>query len=430
MDRIEVSENNIAADADTVSPDTVSAAYVPPLQLTEGQGAPIAANGGLSYMSFDQDGDAGTAAATEAALAQIAKGEAQAVLDMLDNAPPGPIETKWGIGFRSYDECLAYIRANNIEAPEGGLALPLHYTINELPSYTVVSSNALWQDPSRAADAKALHKDEQDNKRRCLYFPHVMRDARRMEEYHPGLSPTSPECMDQLGVSLAHCESECENFYDSAEVERVFYPEIEKLLLDFFPGATDALVYNHDVFDKDYQGDRTEDQDNKNPGVNANYANIVHNDLNDNSGRVRCRELLIKNLRNFGREQHYTEAEADAKMSRRFMSINLAKPMETVRQNPFVLCAWPSFADQPYITNYRVYDDRVGETTRFTNRPDHEWYWFPEQTPTEVSMLKCYDSVADGSVSRWSFHTACVDPTAADDAPCRKNVVVRAYVFF
>ncbi len=37
------------------------------------------------------------------------------------------------------------------------------------------------------------------------------------------------------------------------------------------------------------------------------------------------------------------------------MSINLAKPMETVRQNPFVLCAWPSFADQPYITNYRIF---------------------------------------------------------------------------
>ena len=75
-------------------------------------------------------------------------------------------------------------------------------------------------------------------------------------------------------------------------------------------------------------------------------------------------------------------------------------------------------------------DDRVGETTRFTYRPGHEWYWFPRQTPTEVSMLKCYDSVTDGSVSRWSFHTACVDPTVPLDAPCRKNVVVRSYVFF
>ena len=425
MDPLEVIEDQAESAA-----DTSSSAYVPPLQRTEGQAPPIAANGGLSYLWFDRNGDAGTTAATEAALAQIAEGEGQAVIDLLDNAPPGPIETQWGVGFRRYAECLEHIRANHIEAPAGGLAIPLRYTVYEKPSYSIVSSNALWRDPARTAEASALRKDERDTPRRCLYFPHVMRDARRMEEYYPGLSPSSPECMDKLGVALAHCESACENFYDAAEVERVFYPEMEKLLLEFFPGSTDALVYNHDVFDKDYEGDRTEDQDNKNPGVNAAYANIVHNDLNDNSGRVRCRELLTKNLRNFGREQHYTEEQADAKMSRRFMSINLAKPMETVRQNPFVLCAWPSFADQPYINNYRVYDDRVGETTRFTYRPDHEWYWVPAQKPTEVSMLKCYDSVTDGSVSRWSFHTASIDPTAPDDAPCRKNVVVRSYVFF
>jgi hypothetical protein len=425
MSRVKVGADRVMADT-----EAVSSAYVPPFELTKGQLPPFAANEGLSYMSFDQDGDAGTAAATEAALSQITEGEGQVVIDMLDDAPPGPIETKWGVGFRDYSECLEYIRANNIEAPDGGLALPLRYTVHEQPSYSVVSSNALWRDPEREADAKALRKNERDHGRRCLYFPQILRDARRMEEYHPGLSPNSPECMDKLGVSLAYCESKCENFYDAAEVERVFYPEIEKLLLEFFPEATDALVYNHDVFDKDYEGDRTEDQDKKIPGVNAGYANLVHNDLNDNSGRVRCHELLTRNLRNFGREQHYTEEQADQKMSRRFMSINLAKPMETVRQNPFVLCAWPSFADQPYITNYRVYDDRVGETTRFTYRPDHDWYWFPEQKSTEVSMLKCYDSVTDGSVSRWSFHTACVDPTASDDAPCRRNVVVRSYVFF
>ena len=420
MDRLKV----------TANPEAVSSVYVPTLELTEGQPPPIAANGGLSYLSFDRDGDAGTAAATEAALRQIVERQGQAVLDKLENAPPGPIETKWGVGFREYEECLEHIRSNNIEAPEGGVVLPLSYNVYEQPTYSIVSSNALWRDPARETEATALRREERDITRRCLYFPQVLRDARRIEEYYPGLSPNRPECMDKLGVSLAHCESKCENFYDSAEVERVFYPEMEKLLLGFFPDATDALVYNHDVFDKDYEGDRTEDQDNKDPGVNTGYSNVVHNDLNDNSGRVRCRELLTENLRNFGREQHYTEAQADAKMSRRFMSINLAKPMETVRQYPFVLCAWPSFADQAYITNYRVYDDRVGETTRFTHRPDHEWYWFPEQTPTEVSMLKCYDSVTDGSVSRYSFHTACIDPTVPEDAPCRKNVVVRTYVFF
>jgi hypothetical protein len=425
MDHPNSIENHLAE----VTPNATSV-YVPPLQLTKGQPPPIAANGGLSYMSFDRSGDAGTAAATAAAIKLLAEGKGQELTEMLDQAPPGAIETKWGAGFRSYSECLEYIRANNIKAPDGGVALPLRYSVYEQPSYSIVSSNALWRDPARADLAKALRKEEQDVARRCLYFPQVLRDARRIETYYPGLSPNSPECVDKLGVALAHCDSGCGNFYDAAEVERVFYPEMEKLLLEFFPDATDALVYNHDVFDKDYKGDRAEDQANKNPGVNANYAYIVHNDLNDNSGRVRCRELLTKNLRNFGRQQHYTPAQADTKMSRRFLSINLAKPMETVRQNPFVLCAWPSFADQPYITNYRIYDDRVGETTRFTYRPNHEWYWFPQQKPTEVSMLKCYDSVTDGSVSRWSFHSACVDPSAPDDAPCRRNVVVRSFVFF
>ena len=63
---------------------TVSSVYVPPLQLTAGQPPPIAANGGLSYMSFDRDGDAGTAAAMEAALHQLAEGQGQAVSDLLD----------------------------------------------------------------------------------------------------------------------------------------------------------------------------------------------------------------------------------------------------------------------------------------------------------------------------------------------------------
>src|SRR6202040_3745840 len=104
-----------------VADDTqrASSAYVPPLQRTEGQPPPIAANGGLSYMSFDREGDAGTAAALEDALSQIAEGEGQRVIDMIDSAPPGaPVETRWGLGFRKYDECMNYIRANAIKAPE------------------------------------------------------------------------------------------------------------------------------------------------------------------------------------------------------------------------------------------------------------------------------------------------------------------------
>src|SRR5580700_10099265 len=117
MSQIELADNNLAADT-----ERASSAYVPPLQRTEGQPPPIAANGGLSYMSFERDGDAGTAKALDDMLAQIAEGDGRRVFEEIANAPPGPIETQWGLGFRTYDECLEHIRATGIQAPEGGLA--------------------------------------------------------------------------------------------------------------------------------------------------------------------------------------------------------------------------------------------------------------------------------------------------------------------
>ena len=75
MSPLDVAENKVTERA--------SSAYAPPLQRTEGQPPPIAANGGLSYMSFDREGDAGTAEALKDALAEIAEGESQRVIDMI-----------------------------------------------------------------------------------------------------------------------------------------------------------------------------------------------------------------------------------------------------------------------------------------------------------------------------------------------------------
>jgi hypothetical protein len=174
MSQLEVTENNFAADA-----HDGTVAYVPPLQRTAGQPEPIAAHGGLSYMAFDRDGDAGTAAALDDALAEIASGEGQRVSEMIEKAPPGPIQTKWGIAFRDYDECVNYIRqSNSIKAPPGGVALPLPYTIYERPSYSVVPSNAIWRDPARAETAAILRTNDRGNRRpRSLFSPGAARRA-------------------------------------------------------------------------------------------------------------------------------------------------------------------------------------------------------------------------------------------------------------
>src|SRR5690554_6195170 len=109
MSQTDVAKSNAAADTRRAPPP-----YVPPLQRTAGQQPPIAANGGLPYIAFERNGDGGTAKALEDALAEIATGEGQRVADMISNAPPGaPIETKWGVGFRKFEECMEHIRRNS-----------------------------------------------------------------------------------------------------------------------------------------------------------------------------------------------------------------------------------------------------------------------------------------------------------------------------
>ena len=88
--------------------------YVPVLQRTKGQPPPNAANGGLSYMSFDRNGDAGTAAAIEAALKQIAGGEGQAVIDMIESTPPGPSKPNGVSAFADMQNALSTFKTTTL----------------------------------------------------------------------------------------------------------------------------------------------------------------------------------------------------------------------------------------------------------------------------------------------------------------------------
>jgi hypothetical protein len=75
-----------------------------------------------------------------------------------------------------------------------------------------------------------------------------------------------------------------------------------------------------------------------------------------------------------------------------------------------------------------IYPNRRGETYSVTYSPDHRWFYFPEMTPDEAILLKCYDSATDGR-TRFGPHTAFVDPTTPADAPPRESIELRTLVF-
>ena len=234
--------------------------------------------------------------------------------------------------------------------------------------------------------------------RRNSPHPVTIRNAR------PILSQLS---LDQHGFVLTHQDSTVTNFYDEQEVREVYYPEVERLLKEV-TGAVKVVIFDHVVrcAPKARQGE---------PGVRE-PARIVHNDYSFKSAPRRVRDHL--------------PAEAEELLKHRFAEINVWRAIRgPIQESPLALCDARSIAPQDVVASDLVYPDRVGEVYRFTYNPAHCWYYFPHLEPSEVVLLKCYDSQDDGR-ARFTAHTAFEDPTSPPEAAPRESIEVRALVFF
>lgn len=61
----------------------------------------------------------------------------------------------------------------------------------------------------------------------------------------------------------------------------------------------------------------------------------------------------------------------------------------------------------------------------------HKWFYLSDQTPEEVTLIKCCDSDMEENpdVAVASPHTSFVDTRSPPDAPRRQSIEVRCLVF-
>ena len=106
--------------------------------------------------------------------------------------------------------------------------------------------------------------------------------------------------LDRQGFQLVHQETVVRDFYDRAEVEKIYYPEIEVLLKEA-TGAEKVVVFDHQVrnIELSKQGEKDARE----------YVRTVHNDYTAKSGPRRVRD-------------HLPEAEAEERLRHRFASRN------------------------------------------------------------------------------------------------------------
>jgi len=99
-----------------------------------------------------------------------------------------------------------------------------------------------------------------------------------------------------------------------------------------------------------------------------------------------------------------------------------------VAHNPLAVADYRSIdPDKDLISVRLIYADREGATFSVKYNPGHKWYYLSDQTPDEVTFIKCFDSDVDKA--RLTPHSAFHDITSPSHAPERQSIEVRALVF-
>jgi hypothetical protein len=213
--------------------------------------------------------------------------------------------------------------------------------------------------------------------------------------------------LEKHGFVLVDHPTKVESFFDKAQLEQVYYPEIERLIKDA-SGASRVVIFDHTLRSGD-EGER-EEKLIREPVLSA------HNDYTEWSGPQRVRDLMGD--------------EAEALLKRRFAIIQVWRAIDKpIESNPLAVADARSVAQDDLLVAERRYPNRVGQTYRLKFNPSHRWIYFPRMRRDEALVFKVYDSEKDGR-ARFTPHTSFDDPQTPSGAPPRQSIEVRALAFF
>src|SRR5271155_5888190 len=179
-------------------------------------------------------------------------------------------------------------------------------------------------------------------------------DARRVV-MHNGRPHAGEFVLDREGFRFVRHDTKVDDFFDDAEVRRVYYAEMEALV-KAESGASRVVVFDHTL--------RTADDADREARKNREVVPRVHNDYTEWSGPQRVRDLLPD--------------EADALLQRRFPIVQVWRPIRLpVESFPLAICDARSLSDDDLVISERRYPNRIGQTYAITYNPKHKWFWFP-----------------------------------------------------
>ncbi|KAG6872353.1 hypothetical protein C0995_010520 [Termitomyces sp. Mi166 len=202
--------------------------------------------------------------------------------------------------------------------------------------------------------------------------------------------------LDSAGFQLIHQPAKHKAFLDDNEIQREYYPESMSSLTirRRRPGVIDDTPTRRQPVTQAHVDQTTK----------ASIARV---------------------------HRHLPPDEAPELLKRRLQIINLWRPISHPALDwPLTLCDYRSVDPEDTIPIALLYPDREGETLGVKYNPHQKWKYFRDVTPDEAILIKCFDSVQDGSPAVFTPHSGFDDLTTPAGAPLRESIELRALVFY
>jgi hypothetical protein len=213
--------------------------------------------------------------------------------------------------------------------------------------------------------------------------------------------------LEKSGFELVKSPTAVTNFWDPETVKREYYPEIQALLKRL-TGAEKVICFGEIA--------RSDDPTTADGGKPSYSAHVDYGDFT---------------TREFARNELGPE-ESEKWLKRRYMFINLWRPITPVERTPLALC------DRRTVGADDLFGSEVRGGLNDPNRPPlygfnlahapgQRWYYAPQMQPDEIWVFKIHDS--DGARIGGVPHSAFDDPTSPPDAKPRQSIEVRTISF-
>ncbi|KAF4609918.1 hypothetical protein D9613_010245 [Agrocybe pediades] len=216
--------------------------------------------------------------------------------------------------------------------------------------------------------------------------------------------------LDTAGFQFFHAPVTHKTFSNDEEIQREYYPESVELIKKL-TGASRVEIFDHTV--RRRNPEQVDAPGNRQPAPQAHV---------DQSAAAAVARV----------HRHLPESEAPELLKKRFQIINLWRPISHPAWDwPLALCDYRSVnPENDTVPVALLFPHRKGETLGVKYSPNQKWKYLYGMTSDEIVLIKCADSIQDGSVAVFTPHTAFEDPATPKGSPFRQSIELRALVFY